>query len=445
MFEKYRIKPTEYVEVPSPNVKERVYITEDGQILSLVRGPLTTGYDCDGNQVIKLDLWQGEKFYLVSLLTLVTFGKLRLQPQYFDLVEPFHIDRDKNNLHPSNLGYRYKRPIECEVMEGYYYIPFFNNYVINRAGEVKNWKSGKTISTYVYKTPKENKANVKGGYHSLSLYSDAGSHSIGRYRLLALTFIPYPDNVDSLTVNHKDGDPTNDAIDNLEWCSYSDNVKHAFKEGMRTQNIPTYGKNVLTGESRKFFSCQEASRFTGVNVHTITQRITETEQKICSGGWLFKKDPDINWREVTDPEYELRRLPTPTKVLSKNVFTGEVRVHESINQVGVDLNLESVSAPRMQLIKGYNRPYCGYLFKTVQDKTPWPEFTERELAVFRDNPTGHARGVIAKNEHGEELFFTNIKKASAHFQHILKTKNDVIKAIARKRNVDGYRLTYLTV
>ena len=68
---------------------------------------------------------------------------------------------------------------------------------------------------------------------------------------------------------------------------------------------------------------------------------------------------------------------------------------------------------------------------------------ERELAVFRDNPRGHARGVIARNEKGEELFFTNIIRASERFKQTLKSKNDVIKAIARKRVVDGYRLHYL--
>lgn len=93
--------------------------------------------------------------------------------------------------------------------------------------------------------------------------------------------------------------------------------------------------------------------------------------------------------------------------------------------------------------KGFTRPYCGYAFKYADDKTPWPEFSDRELAVFRDNPKGHARGVIAFKQCGEELFFTNIKNAAKYFNKTFKTKNDVIKAIARNRIVDGYRFRYL--
>lgn len=440
MFEKYKIQCSKYVEVPSPPGKDKVYITEEGQIFSLEKGLLPIGYDHKGNKIINLNLWNGKKDYLVSLISLVTFGKLKLQTIYYDKVEPFHIDGNKNNLHPSNLGYRYTQPIECEFEPGFYYIPFFNAYVINKKGIVKNWKTGKKAITYVFKN--DGKFNVKGGYRFFTLHSDIGNFRIGRYRLLALTFLPYPDNVDKLTVNHKDGNPPNDDLDNLEWASYQDNVLHAYANGLRSQNFVIYAKNVFTGEEIEFFSCQEASRKTTINVHVITRTINSNDQKLCKDGWLFKKDSTVPWREVLNPRKELKALPNLKKVMSKNVFTGEIKEHKSISQVGKDLNLKSNSAAVAQMSKDHNRPYCGYLFKLDSDNTPWPEFSERQLAVFRDNPTGHARGVLAINDKGEELFFTNIKKASAHFQHILKSKNDVIKAIARNRNVDGYKLRY---
>jgi len=74
---------------------------------------------------------------------------------------------------------------------------------------------------------------------------------------------------------------------------------------------------------------------------------------------------------------------------------------------------------------------------------PWPEFSERELAVFRDNPKGQARGVVARNAEGEEKFFTSIIIAHEYFKHTLKSKGGVVNAIARNRVVEGYRLTYL--
>ena len=442
MFEKYVLRSDKFVAIPLPKGKEQLYLSEDGQVFSKTKGLLPIGYDDQGFKTVVADLWNGPKTYRVSLISLVTFGKLKLQTTYYHLVEPFHIDGDKNNCHPSNIGYRYTHPIECEAEPGYYYIPFFNHYVINRDGEVKHWISGKVLKFHVLRENNKNGRNRTSGYVRYSLYADVGPFNIGRHRLLALTFFPYPDNVDKLDVNHIDGVPGNDGLDNLEWATRKRNCDHAYRTGLRSQNITVYAKNVFTGEERSFYSAQEAGRSIGGKVHIILDRLEEGKQKIYTGGWLFKSNKDTPWREVKDPKGELRERPIAVKALSKNVFTGTIREHESIARIGYDLGLDEVQAPKHQLLKGFTRPYCGYLFKYAEDDTPWPEFSERELAVFRDNPKGHARGVVARNEKGEELFFTNIIKAAAHFQQTLKSKNDVIKAIARKRVVDGYRLHY---
>jgi hypothetical protein len=51
------------------------------------------------------------------------------------------------------------------------------------------------------------------------------------YRLVAETFIPNPHN--KKTVNHLDGNHTNNCVDNLQWCTYSENLKHAWDNNLR--------------------------------------------------------------------------------------------------------------------------------------------------------------------------------------------------------------------
>lgn len=63
------------------------------------------------------------------------------------------------------------------------------------------------------------------------------------HRLVAQHFIPNPNNYPE--VNHIDGNKMNDRIDNLEWCTGSQNVKHAFKLGLMTR-----GKGEDCGKSK---------------------------------------------------------------------------------------------------------------------------------------------------------------------------------------------------
>ena len=78
------------------------------------------------------------------------------------------------------------------------------------------------------------------GYPCVELRIDGKKIKCLVHRLVALTFLDNPEN--KPCVNHKDGNKLNNSVENLEWCTYSENMKHAIATGLNV--IPT-----LNGEN----------------------------------------------------------------------------------------------------------------------------------------------------------------------------------------------------
>lgn len=66
---------------------------------------------------------------------------------------------------------------------------------------------------------------MQDGYSRIVLMKEAIKRRYMCHRLVAETFIPNPNNLPQ--VNHKDGNRSNNCIENLEWCTQSENEQHA--------------------------------------------------------------------------------------------------------------------------------------------------------------------------------------------------------------------------
>lgn len=100
-------------------------------------------------------------------------------------------------------------------------IPGYNNYLISENGEVYSIKSKKYIK------PRINENN----YLIIDLYKNNIRKTYKLHRLVAQAFLDNPDNLPQ--VNHKDCNKLNNNISNLEWCTASQNTKHAWDNGLK--------------------------------------------------------------------------------------------------------------------------------------------------------------------------------------------------------------------
>ena len=103
------------------------------------------------------------------------------------------------------------------------------------------------------------------------------------HRLVALHFVSNNDHINKTTVNHIDGDRSHNYSSNLEWVSYSENLKHAYDSLNRPKNRAskhyTNCKSIdNNGNEREYKSVAQASRETGIS-ETQIRRLLSKECK----------------------------------------------------------------------------------------------------------------------------------------------------------------------
>lgn len=99
-------------------------------------------------------------------------------------------------------------------------IPGFEGmYAITRDGQVWSYRNAKYL--------KARKSH--NGYMRIQLNVDGKPYEYRINRLVAMTYIPNPDNLEE--VNHIDFNIFNNNVENLQWCSHKDNMRHSYNAG----------------------------------------------------------------------------------------------------------------------------------------------------------------------------------------------------------------------
>lgn len=243
--------------------------------------------------------------------------------------------------------------------KGFYFVPGFERYAINRNGTLKNLATNREITWVIWKGNKGKKAT--GGYRVTNIYNmDGKRKGVSRHRLLALAFKECPGYVDDYVVNHKDGIPGNDWLDNLEWVTYSENTKHAYDTGLHPNKLrPIIVRYWKTGEERKFRSIQDCVTELDIPFTTISSRLANANGVAYSDGLQIKRDDDTPWVSPNERMANVRTADDWKAICEK---TGKVFLFDSVRQMALYLNL-SYSMVQRKIAKGL--PYKGYRFEIV--------------------------------------------------------------------------------
>jgi hypothetical protein len=128
------------------------------------------------------------------------------------------------------------------------------------------------------------------------------------HRLICMVFHPIEgknsmEDYQGLEVNHKDGDNHNNSADNLEWCTHSENMIHAYSTGLNKKVRAILQFNVNADGSKgelikEHVSIAQASKDTGISEHEIRAVAKKTTPNPKQFLWEYKNDEETQaWAE----------------------------------------------------------------------------------------------------------------------------------------------------
>lgn len=266
-------------------------------------------------------------------------------------------------------------------------VPTFPKVVVSNLGRVAmENRSGKykTLTQREVPTSKGSYLAVRVKIPVSSEHSRISSVFVSRYVhvLIALAFHGVPEGYGNplITVNHKDGDKHNNREDNLEWNTRSENIIHAYKNGLRSENTKVIVKDHKTGEVVEYYSINEFAREFNVSKTKAQTLLSNYSDVKYEDRYTFERDLDgrvVNrhkWvKDIMALDYSCRKLIVAKDSVMMERQTGVKRATILYN-----------------LRQGNQKLVGGFLFRYMGYVDEWPKFTqeeiERSICEFKEKP-----------------------------------------------------------
>lgn len=223
-----------------------------------------------------------------------------------------------NNVGKSNGGFIWKYKFNANL-ENEIWVNF-----------TKNDIDGFSISNYgrIKRYEKIFNLNPSNGYFSISIGNSKNKNTYRINRLVAEYFISNPEN--KPYVNHKDGDKLNNHVDNLEWCTTTENNQHAINTGL------TNHKKVLNFDENNnilgiYNNCNHAGR--ELNLHP------RSLMKCCHGTRKNLKGFYFKYQDDTDDLLNMKISDRPILKITKNLINNqkeETKINVYKNHILID-------------------------------------------------------------------------------------------------------------
>lgn len=228
-------------------------------------------------------------------------------------------------------------------------IPNYEEYEVSTFGRVKRLAYDKPVCGGGFQHCNERILSPqprKNGYQAVVLSKKGIVKSFLIHRLVALTFIPNPSNLPQ--INHKDENPSNNCVDNLEWCDQKynsnygtskDRIALKLKNGLLSKSVQQYRTDGIF--VKEYPSAIEASRQLGLSVSGIVS--------CCNCNPKYKTCGNYQWKysnsnkEIIDVRTWIVQLTKDGKQICSYESVTKASASTGISRTSISNNLSNKS------------------------------------------------------------------------------------------------------
>lgn len=328
-----------------------------------------------GNWFVLLQTDEGVKKLNYGLLLLYAGNRFHLPIKHWGKVTVGFLNDDDEDYSIDNLYVRFPElGIEHETIKGFFYIPGYELNLINKKGVIYRLTKDAYFEPIVA---------VGVDQYTRSTVCLNKSKIVNRslHRLLAVTFKNPPENYPKLVVDHLNGKKWDFDLDNLEWVTYQVNNTRAVATGLRGDGKRVLVKDKENGQVKEYFSLTELARALDAHPQYIVDALTNPNQTYKKR-WVIKDlEDERDWSDFEDKG----TYSDSFSVKSRCVETGKVTIYK--NQSEATRLTGAHNNTLRQFFRNNSEPCIinGYEFKREDDTTPWTEFNEYQIEIYKRN------------------------------------------------------------